>query len=141
MALLCYRGHFGWHELGPLVLLERRVTAVTAKQYKVVLSDHVYPTMNNFYPGGCIVVLFEDDSASIGLRGSLNENDSQSPELNPIEHLSKICYTALSTTIMKTPKKGMSFGRIMFSPSIKILLESVPRQCGSAWWLNTLLFL
>ncbi len=39
-------GAFCWHGLGPLVPLEGKVTA---NQYKVVLSDHLYPMMKHFY--------------------------------------------------------------------------------------------
>lgn len=41
------RGLFAGDGLGPLVPLEKRVTA---NQYKVVLSDHLYPAMKHFYP-------------------------------------------------------------------------------------------
>ena len=53
-------GAFCWHGLGPLVPLEGRVTA---NQYKVVLSDHLYPMMKHFYPDGS--GLFQDDNAPI----------------------------------------------------------------------------
>ena len=42
-------GAFCWHELGPLVPLEGRVTA---NQYKVVVSDQLYPDGSG---------LFQDD--------------------------------------------------------------------------------
>lgn len=42
-------GAFRWHGLGPLVPLEGNVTA---NQYKVGLSDHLYRTMKHFLPGG-----------------------------------------------------------------------------------------
>ncbi len=53
-------GAFCWHGLGSLVPLEGRVTA---DQYKVVLSDHLYPVMKHFYPDGS--GLFKDDNAPI----------------------------------------------------------------------------
>ena len=53
-------GTFCWHGLGPLVPLEGRVTA---NQYKVVVSDQLYPMMKHFYPDGS--GLFQDDNASI----------------------------------------------------------------------------
>lgn len=40
---------FRWHALGPLVLLEGRVRA---NQYKVVLTDHLYPIMQYLHPNG-----------------------------------------------------------------------------------------
>jgi len=46
---LCYA--FCWHGLGPLVPLKGRVTA---NQYKVVLSHHLYPMMKHFYPDGVV---------------------------------------------------------------------------------------
>ena len=60
MALLCCWGAFCWHDLGPLVSLEGRVTA---NQYKVVLSDHLYPIIKHFYAdrGG----LLKDENAPI----------------------------------------------------------------------------
>ncbi len=53
-------GAFCRHGLGPLVPSEGRVTA---NQYKVVLSDHLYPMMKNFNPDGS--GLFQDDNAPI----------------------------------------------------------------------------
>ena len=47
-----------WHGLGPLVPLEGWVTAI---QYKVVLSHHLYPMMKHFYPDGS--GLLQNDNA------------------------------------------------------------------------------
>ncbi len=52
-ALLCCGGHFAG--MGPLVPLEGRVTA---DQYKVILSDHLYHLVKHFYPDGS--GLFQD---------------------------------------------------------------------------------
>ena len=88
-------GAFCWRDLGPLVPLEGRVTA---NQYKVVLSHHLYPMMRHFYPDES--GLFQDDNAPIQRARGVTEwfdeyeNDvnhtlrpSQSPDLNPVEHL------------------------------------------------------
>ncbi len=50
-------GALCWHGLGPLIPLEGRVTA---NQYEVVLSDHLYPVMKHFYPDAS--GLFQDDT-------------------------------------------------------------------------------
>ncbi len=65
MAMLCCGGHFAgivW------VHLKGRVTA---NQYKVVLSDHLYPMMKHFYLDGS--GLFQDDNAPIHRAGGVTE--------------------------------------------------------------------
>ena len=67
-------GAFCRHGLGPLVPLEQRVTS---NQYKVVLSDDLYPMMKHFYPDGS--ALFQDDNAPMqivqGVTEWFNENE------------------------------------------------------------------
>lgn len=52
-------GEFSCHGLGQLVPLQGRVTA---NQYKVISSDHLYPMIKYFYPDGS--GLLQDDNAS-----------------------------------------------------------------------------
>ncbi len=59
---------FCLYGLGPLVPLEGRVTA---DQYKVVLSDHLYPVMKHFYPDGS--GLFQGDGTPIHRARGLTE--------------------------------------------------------------------
>lgn len=47
-------GAFCRHALGLTVPLEQRVTA---NQYNIFLSDHLYPIMKHFYPGGSCTAL------------------------------------------------------------------------------------
>lgn len=53
---------------------------------------------------------------------------SQSPDLNPIVHLN-IWYTTLLASIIKTPIKRLSFGRMVLIPVVQFqrLLDLVPR--------------
>lgn len=51
-------GHFA--DVVHLSGAERRVTA---NQYKVVLSDHLYPAITHFYPN--VTDLFQDENATI----------------------------------------------------------------------------
>lgn len=67
MVLLCYRGHFVWHGLGPLIPFKGRATA----QCKVVLSDHLYTVIKHFYRDAS--GFFQDDNAPIHMQeASLN---------------------------------------------------------------------
>ena len=60
MQMVDALGAFCWYGLGPLVPLEGKVTV---NQYKVVLSDHLYPVMKHFYPDGS--GFFQDDNTPI----------------------------------------------------------------------------
>lgn len=91
--------HFPWYGLAPLVLLDGKLTA---NQYKVILTDQLYPMMKHFYPIGR--GLFQEDSApSTGLAGLPNglkrKNHilcpSHSSDLNPFGLLWEILDSAL----------------------------------------------
>lgn len=56
------------HGLGPLVPSEERVTA---NQYRVSLSDHLYPVMKHVQPDGS--GLFQDDGVPVRRARGVNE--------------------------------------------------------------------
>lgn len=57
--MLCARG-ICWHALSPLVTSGGRVTA---DQFEVVLSDHLYSVMKHFHPNGSGV--FQDVNSGV----------------------------------------------------------------------------
>lgn len=124
--------------------LERRVIA---NQHKILsdLTDHFYPMVKHFYPDRS--VRFPGDPTHIHTTQRLikwfDEDDSDvnhvlwhvhSPDLSPLEHLWQIfgslCLTVLSSTIVKTPIEGISFGRMVFILPAQFhrLVELMPKS-------------
>ena len=87
-------GTFYWHGLGPLIPLEGRNEAV---HYVTVLSDHLRPTMQHFFPvrTGVFQDIAPVHQAHVVTRWFEEHKvevthppwPSQLPDLNPIEHL------------------------------------------------------
>ena len=88
-------GAFSLHDLGGIIPLEGKVNA---NRYLMILSDHLHPMLQHFFPARRDV--FQDDQAPIHrarvVTHWFDEHDtdviyiswlSQSPALNPIEHL------------------------------------------------------
>ena len=84
-----------WHSLGPLLVLDGRVTA---KDYQTILENHVHPMVQTLYPEGG--AMYQDDNAPIHTArlvtqcfdGHESEVEhppwpTQSPDLNIIESL------------------------------------------------------
>ena len=82
-----------WHSLGPILVLDGRVTA---KDYQTILEDHVHPMVQTLYPEGG--AMYQDDNAPIHtarlVKDWFDEHESevehlpwpaQSPDLNIIE--------------------------------------------------------
>ncbi len=148
-------GAFCWHVLGPLVPLEGRATA---NQYKVVLSDHLYPMMKHFYPDGS--GLFQDDDAPTykawGVTGlmSMKMNETwiicyglRSHQISTQSNT----YGRFWTDVLDShhlhhhhQNRGNIFGKNGVHPSSSPetwrINAKVHWSCsGSTWWPNTLL--
>uniref|UniRef100_A0A0E9SZH9 Uncharacterized protein n=1 Tax=Anguilla anguilla TaxID=7936 RepID=A0A0E9SZH9_ANGAN len=54
------------------------------------------------------------------------------PNQTPMGDFGQTCWTAFSTTIIKTPNKGISFERMVFHPSSTV--PETSRICAKVFW-------
>ena len=111
MALLCCE-EFWCHDVFPHVPFKGKVTT---NQHKVVLSDHIYPTMKHFFHDGMKM------PPSVGHEGSVNglmrmiilwislKVTRSQPMWTLIGDSALICKMVLSTTNIKTLNEGFFF--------------------------------
>ncbi len=75
-------GVFSWHTLGSLVPIEHRLNAIV---YLSIVADHVHPFMTTVYPSSDVTKLKSSQTGFLNM--TMSSLYSQSPDLNPIEHL------------------------------------------------------
>lgn len=107
MQMLPHRWKMSCHSLGPVVPLERRVTA---NHHEDVLSDHLYPIIKHFFSDRS--GLFQGENALIhGTGGITGWFDGY---LNDVNHMSYV-------------NEEMSFGDVHPFSRIQTPVESMPR--------------
>lgn len=100
------------------VLLVPLGERIPANQYKVILTDHLYPIMKLFfYPDGI----------------------SLSPNVQSGRFWADVSDISALHTIMKTPTAWISFGRIVFMPSVHF--QTHWKCSGALLWPDTLIIL
>ncbi len=135
-------GIFSWHTLGPLVPIEHRLNATV---YLSIVADHVHPFMTTVYSSSD--GYFQQDNAPCHKAQIISdwflEHDneftllkwpSQSPDLNPIEHLWDVVEWEIHimdvqmTNLQQLRDAIMSIWTKISEECFQHLVESMPRR-------------
>ena len=138
-------GVFIWNGLGPLVQLNR---SLTANGYVQLLGDHLQPFMDVMFPTND--GLFMDDNApchrATTVRDWFDEHSGQlqrmiwpprSPDMNPIEHLWDIIERSLraqnpaSATLSQLWASTQDTWLTIYAGDFQRLVESMPRRVAA----------
>ncbi len=133
---------FSWHTLGPLVPIVHRINTTA---YLSIVADHVHPFMTTVYPSSD--GYFQQDNAPCHKAQIISdwflEHDneftllkwpSQSPDLNPIEHLWDVVEREIrimdvqSTNLQQLRDAIMSIWTKISEECFQHLVESMPRR-------------
>ncbi|XDV46894.1 hypothetical protein PO909_016698 [Leuciscus waleckii] len=139
-------GMFSWHTLGPLVPIGHRLNATA---YLSIVSDHVHPFMTTMYPSSD--GYFQQDNAPCHKARIISnwflehdneftvlkwqsQSQSQSPDLNPIEHLWDVVERELRaldvhpTNLHQLQDAILSIWANISKECFQHLVESMPRR-------------